>query len=535
MRWRSLAALFVAGGLLALVSLGLPHPPGRHDAFVAGLAAIAVVSGLGLALFSQRLDDRLLAGFLAFGVLLITLGVFAGGRAGEIYAFLYIWIAIEAFYFLGQRGALAQLLGIAAASGLTVLAGPLRADQWLMVDGTAATVGALVAVLRAREVRLIARLGEAAHADWLTGLRNRRGFQDALEHEVERALRSGRPSSLVVGDLDGFKRLNDRLGHPVGDEALRHVGLLLREAGRTIDVAARIGGEEFALLLPDTDEHGAYVVAERLRASVREHLVLAGWGVSISLGVTSFPRHATSAAEVLHTADQAMYSAKALGRDRTVVFSRTLGEEMSRPRADAVAREEHLSAVLVLAEALDLRDADTALHARTVARYAAMTGRALGLGPARIERLHVAGLLHDVGKVGVADTILRKPGPLTDAEWAEMRKHSELGARIVAGANLPDVAGWVLAHHERPDGGGYPAGLRADRIPLEALILAVADAFEAMTGDRVYRRGMPEGAARAELRRCAGTQFDPAVVEAFLGALGDGPGAVAAEAEHSLA
>ena len=181
---------------------------------------------------------------------------------------------------------------------------------------------------------------------------------------------------------------------------------------------------------------------------------------------------------------------------------------------------EQLPAVLVLAETLDLRDSGTAAHSQTVGGYAEATATMLGLEVSHVERVRLAGLLHDIGKIGVPDPILRKPGALTDDEWAEMRKHPELGARILAGANLDDISEWVLAHHERPDGTGYPNGLHAEQIPLEAKILAVADAFEAMTSDRVYRRGMPVGDAIAELHRHAGTQFDPEVVDAFVATLG---------------
>jgi putative nucleotidyltransferase with HDIG domain len=175
--------------------------------------------------------------------------------------------------------------------------------------------------------------------------------------------------------------------------------------------------------------------------------------------------------------------------------------------------------VLILAETLDLRDTGTALHSQTVGRYAEMIAAALGLGEEQVTRIRLAGLLHDIGKIGVPDPILRKPGPLDEVEWEEMKKHPELGARILAGANLDDISGWVLAHHERPDGRGYPVGLRGDRIPLEAKILSVADAFEAMTAERVYSPPLPVGAAIAELQRHAGTQFDAHIVNTFVACL----------------
>jgi diguanylate cyclase (GGDEF)-like protein len=185
------------------------------------------------------------------------------------------------------------------------------------------------------------------------------------------------------------------------------------------------------------------------------------------------------------------------------------------------APEHRLAAVMLLAETLDLRDAGTAEHSRTVGLYARRTAAALGLAPDRVERLHAAGVLHDLGKLGVADAILHKAAGLDDAEWREMQRHPEIGARILEHAGLGDIAGWVLAHHERIDGRGYPHGLSAAEIPIEARILAVADAYEAMVADRPYRAGLAPETARAELRRCVGTQFDEAVVAAFLQTLSD--------------
>jgi HD-GYP domain-containing protein (c-di-GMP phosphodiesterase class II) len=187
--------------------------------------------------------------------------------------------------------------------------------------------------------------------------------------------------------------------------------------------------------------------------------------------------------------------------------------------AGAQAQELRLAAMMLLAEALDLRDPSTARHARMVGRYARETAVALGLEPSRVERVHAAGVLHDLGKLAIADAILHKPGPLTDAEWDEMRRHPEVGAQILEHGGMHDIADWVRAHHERIDGCGYPAGLGGSEISLEARILAVADAYEAMVADRPYRGRMSAELAREELMRCSGSQFDPVVVRAFLEAL----------------
>jgi putative nucleotidyltransferase with HDIG domain len=174
---------------------------------------------------------------------------------------------------------------------------------------------------------------------------------------------------------------------------------------------------------------------------------------------------------------------------------------------------------VLLAETLDLRDVGTARHSETVGRYAEQIARALRWDIGRVERVRAAGILHDIGKLGISDATLHKPGRLSPEEWDEMRRHPELGARILEHANLRDIASWVLAHHERVDGTGYPRRLAGAQIPPEARILAVADAYEAMTADRPYRRALGHAEARAELERCVGTQFDADVVAAFLGVL----------------
>ncbi|MBV9805405.1 MAG: diguanylate cyclase [Solirubrobacterales bacterium] len=211
---------------------------------------------------------------------------------------------------------------------------------------------------------------------------------------------------------------------------------------------------------------------------------------------------------LMAVADQAGLSVEQAQRDAD-------GENGAREQS----QELRLAAVMLLAETLDLRDASTARHSRTVGAYARHTAAALGLGPDRVERVHAAGVLHDLGKLGIADAILHKPGKLDPAEWKEIQRHPEVGARILEHAGLRDIAGWVRAHHERVDGHGYPKGLAGQDIPLEARILSVADAYEAMIADRPYRAGMPSVTAREELIRCGGTQFDPGVVEAFLGSL----------------
>jgi diguanylate cyclase (GGDEF)-like protein len=361
----------------------------------------------------------------------------------------------------------------------------------------------------------VAELGHAARTDPLTGLLNRRGFHSVFELELDRARRYGQPLALVVGDLDHFKRLNDRFGHGFGDRTLMRLSGILTTATRRIDTVARTGGEEFALLLPETDAHGAFLFAERLRVAVQDAFAGESLLLTMSFGIATYPHDARNAHLVLSAADEALYAAKHLGRNRSVIHNPEMRGLVAQS-AGGVDAGIQIATVVTLAEALDLRDGHTARHSETVGRYAELMARRLGLSDDRVERVRLAGIVHDVGKIAVPDSILQKLGPLDPDEWHEMRKHPETGARLLGGARLDDVRSWVLAHHERPDGHGYPRGLVGDEIPLEARIIAVADAYEAMTSDRVYRRALGPELARDQLLEGAGTQFDPDAVDALL-------------------
>jgi diguanylate cyclase (GGDEF)-like protein len=513
---RALMYAFAAGGLLAVASLAVASPDHLPRAAVSAALACAV-AGLLLAAYDE-LPRWTFPPIVALGVLLVEWTVYAGGAGAAPYAVLLALPVAYSAHFFTKRVAAAETLLAVGGYAAAALAGPQLDSKEVAVTGLALlAIGGLVGMQRANVNRLIWRLSDAAVTDVLTGLHNRRGFQEVFDTELERARRSGQPLSLVVGDLDHFKSVNDGFGHGAGDSALERLSLILRTAKRRIDTAARIGGEEFAVILPDSDQHAAFILAERMRREVRESFVYEPFELTISLGVATFPLHGTTVAELVSQADQALYAAKALGRDRTVVFSQDLGRSVSEATGESAPRSRRNTAtVLALAEQIDARDNGTGAHSQTVGRYAAAIAREMGLPDDAIERVRFGGIVHDVGKIGVPEAILRKPGWLTAEDWHEMRRHPEIGARILAGAQLDDVGGWVLAHHERPDGTGYPHGLAGPDIPLEARILAVADAFEAMTSDRVYRAAMAPGQARAELVRCTGTQFDKLVVEAFL-------------------
>jgi diguanylate cyclase (GGDEF)-like protein len=520
------AYLCLAGSALTIVWLVLPQSPaGVNAAGLLGMAGVAVAMASIMIGLGERLSPWSFHAFAAAGTCIVTGMIYFSGPATSPYAFLYLWVALYALYFFTATQAALHVIFVALAYAAVVVQGVVghsdtdlldaignAAPRWTFTVGTLVVAVAFLSLLKDRLEKLIDRLADAAREDPLTGLRNRRGFDEVFDLEVERAQRSGTPLSLLIGDLDHFKHVNDRLGHLKGDEALVRAGQVLARAKRRIDLVARFGGEEFAVLLPDSDEHAAYIVAERLRRTIQEEFVDDSTRLTISFGIASFPHHGANPAALMNCADQALYAAKELGRDCTVIYTpETAASLASEARQRHARGEARIASLIALAETLDTQE-----QAAVVGRYSSSIGRALGLSPETLKKVGLAGVLHDLGKVGIASTIVAKPGPLSDDEWVEMRKHPEIGARMLTGSGLPEIAGWVGAHHERPDGRGYPLGLDGAQIPLEARIIAVADAYEAMTTDRAYRPALGHDAALAELRRGAGTQFDERVVEAFI-------------------
>jgi diguanylate cyclase (GGDEF)-like protein len=376
----------------------------------------------------------------------------------------------------------------------------------------------LVVIYNQREqiATLKIRLAEASRVDALTGLLNRRAFEELLNFELERSRRTGRPVAVIVGEIDGLGRLNAERGHQAGDVALQQVARDMSKWKRRIDSAGRVAGEKFGILLPETDQHGAYLVAERLRRAARRSFSVDALPLAISFGVASYPEHGEQFGVLMGAASRAVDVARELGRDRSVVYCQDVAKMLDEIPEDHVPQ---LSRIVALAEELDIRDDGTTGHSETVGRYCELIALELGFESDHVERVRLAGVLHDVGKTGVSDRVISKQGPLEPSEWRTIRTHPELGARLLAHPDLEDLRAWVLAHHERPDGTGYPYGLAGEQIPIESRILAVADAYEAMTADRSYRPALGEDAAAAELRGGAGSQFDGKVVDVFLTAL----------------
>jgi diguanylate cyclase (GGDEF)-like protein/PAS domain S-box-containing protein len=354
-----------------------------------------------------------------------------------------------------------------------------------------------------------------ASTDHLTGLSNERTFSERLDEEVRRARRHQRPLSLVLIDLDHFKLVNDTHGHDTGNRALAELAERLTSLRRGGEVLARIGGEEFAWILPETDGSGALGAAERARIAITGAPFPGIGRLTISAGTCSLDE-AQTARELYRHADLALYWAKSLGRNTIFRYApETLGLMPPDEQASRLEHAKTLSAVRALASAVDAKDGSTQRHSERVATLACKLALVAGWDSSRISLLHDASLVHDVGKIGIPDHILLKPGRLTDAEFEQIKPHAALGARMVDDLLSPEQVGWIRHHHERFDGTGYPDCLSGTLIPEGARLLAIADAWDAMTVARPYGAPRSIDDALEECRRSAGGQLWPEGVAAL--------------------
>jgi diguanylate cyclase (GGDEF)-like protein/putative nucleotidyltransferase with HDIG domain len=381
--------------------------------------------------------------------------------------------------------------------------------------------------------QLYAQAKERANIDELTGLFNHRYFHQRLDEEIARASRFGQLFSLILIDLDLFKTYNDVHGHLAGDEVLRQVARHIKLTIRRIDIGVRYGGDEFAVILPQTSIDGARNIAEKIHKRIETRTESLDVPLTCSIGVASWPENGIMREEIVRAADMALYYAKQTGRNRICLASHVALSEVLNVETNPEAKMAVMSTIYALAATVDAKDHYTYGHSKKVAKYATEIAAALGYSEEKIATIRAAALLHDIGKIGIADRLLEKVGPLTSEEWEPIRAHPNLGAAILKHVDgLRDCLASVQYHHERYDGASYPSRLKGESIPLDARIMAVADAYDAMTSFRAYRRGRAtHEEALAELKRCAGTQFDPVVVEAFAN-LGVEPTAQLAESEE---
>jgi len=393
-----------------------------------------------------------------------------------------------------------------------------------------------------------AQLAEQAATDELTGLPNFRQLHKALTVAFSMAVRTRRPLSVMMLDVDFFKAYNDAFGHPAGDEVLRRLGAILRRMTRAHDLAARYGGEEFAVLLPATDSEAGRAFAERVRTA----LARTPWPlrpVTASLGVATSRTGMADGDALLAQTDEALYRAKRAGRNRVVHYndppgpggaaklSPLIDEPNSKPTSvtrdrplelhsdpaarlgEQTAEVERICNTMVegWARAIDLRDHDTGSHSLRVAEQAVQLAWRMGVPADELVHVRRGAMLHDIGKLAVPDAILDKSGPLDDAEWRVMKRHPTVAYEMLHSlSSFAPALEIPYCHHEWWDGSGYPRGLKGNEIPAIARLFAVVDVWDALTHDRPYRAAWPEDRVREHIRSEAGTHLDPNAVEEFL-------------------
>ena len=347
-----------------------------------------------------------------------------------------------------------------------------------------------ISELKKREAQ-IAYLNER---DYLTGLYNRRFFEKDMARLNKQA---SWPLSVAICDINGLKMINDAFGHAEGDQLIRDMAGLIRSCCRSEHIIGRTGGDEFTVLMPHTDNEQARQLVTQIQHAVETYnRNEKSYEVSLSVGYSTIP-----SGDGRQGIDQAVKAAEAYLNHRKLLNQKS----------------SHNAILSSIMATLYARSQETEEHGQRLTSLTGMIGKRLGLEQKLLDELELLSMLHDIGKIGVDDRILNKPGRLTPEEWEQMKLHSEIGYRIAMSTpELEHIAGYILHHHERWDGTGYPGKLKGKDIPLASRILAVADSFDAMTEDRVYRRAMPWEDALEEIRQCSGTQFDPDIAHLFV-------------------
>jgi diguanylate cyclase (GGDEF)-like protein len=489
-----------AGAVYVALTWGRPHRAVMLGIFVAGFLGGVAVSQLPRErIVRSRFREIFFFGWSLLDLALIVLAAWVDGGTGSPVALIFFIPVVFAAmsYPLGSVLAVAGL-SVASYMMLAVTIGGAGWSYQGLFAVMLACTGGMSAWQARNHDRQRTALMDVSRADPLTGCLNRRGFEERAIAELSAATRRAGQGAVLVLDIDHFKPVNDRYGHAAGDELLRWVVRKIKEAIRPTDAIGRMGGDEFAVLFAEIDPSDAIEATGRIGAALSDR-------APCSVGLASFPMDGMDLEELMRLADVRLYASR-----------------HGRPDRDVNGPTERLSWAATLANAVDMRMNAQHEHSRAVADLAVAIAAEMGWQPDMLSMLRMAAMLHDVGKVTVPDEILCKPGRLTAEEFERMKGHSVAGSELVGRIEgLGVIVPWIRHAHESFDGSGYPDGLRGEAIPQASRIMLVADAFDAITSARPYREALSVEHACDELRRNAGTQFDPTCVRALLDCLGE--------------
>ncbi|GCD12265.1 diguanylate cyclase [Clostridium tagluense] len=462
---------------------------------------------------------------IAFIVFFIIV-IFYSGKNTSDCKFLFLFIIITSTLQQGMKqGMIVAFISSAFILALDLIMGVpnVQVNKYFENDLILAGVFILTAWPLGFYVKLeneyIRKLEGLANEDGLTGLYNHRFFYDALGEIMEISSKENSLVSMMLLDIDYFKIYNDLNGHQMGDEVLRTIGFILKNSFRKGDVVSRYGGEEFAIILPNTSEAEAIKLAEELRSKIEKTYFIGeenqpNGKVTVSIGISIYPEKAKNSIELFKSADDALYRAKFFDKNRVESYNSILDE------LKIDTEDEHIdiiTSIKTLISVINAKDKYTYGHVERVVIYSRLLADKLELNEKNKKELIYGAYMHDIGKINIPKEILNKNMPLTTEEWEIMKQHSVNGVEIIKSVeSLKEIAPLILHHHERYDGKGYPDNLYGDNIPYLVRILTVVDSFDAMTSSRPYNKRKTYQEAVDEIKRCSGTQFDKDIVDSFI-------------------
>ena len=526
-----IVTLYLVGGFTMLAVRLLPDPGLKPGAGTYHLALVTFMLAFGLFTWAKtRLPDWWYIMGAYLGIVAVSVNIALLEELRPV-AFFYVWPAMAGAFFAQKREAAIGYV-IAIATYAVVLVGfhdnPYIGEWFIDVACSIGVVMVMIFLLKSRAMRLVGELGRRASTDPLTGIANRATFEHALEEQLDAAGEHGVACAVISLDLDRFKQVNDIYGHQAGDEALREAARIFDACLGDRGTLARVGGEEFAIVMPDMDMATARLVAEEVRVALERDTAATNPSLTVSIGVAAYPTSGDSPSSIMLAADRALYAAKQAGRNQVVAADESAERLLGLVEQErAIQANAGAQTALRLAEQLDLHRHGDHRRSEEVGELAADVAAQLGMDVDTVSRVRLAGVVRDIGMLGVPEELLASGHALTPEERELVERHVQIGTEVLTACGLPELATWVGAHHERPDGSGYPHGLAGEQIPLPARVIAVAEAYASLTRGP----GVAPVVALAELRECVGSQFDDAVVEALarvLVARGDIPAVQAA-------